>query len=158
MIIEREAIRAILLTPANEVLLLRIQPPEAGECFWITPGGGLEAGESIEEGLRRELLEEVGLKEFAMGPLVWLREHIFDWDKQRYRQREQYYVVQVPRFEPQVADVIEARHIARFRWWPLTELAEASERVSPLSLSQIVERFIVQGPPLEPLLVETLID
>lgn len=57
MIVERHAIRAILLTPQLEVLLMRIQPPEGGEGFWITPGGGLEPDESAEAGLRRELRE-----------------------------------------------------------------------------------------------------
>ena len=47
-LIQRDAVRAILLTPAPEVLLLRIRPPQGGDAFWITPGGGLEScGSSI---------------------------------------------------------------------------------------------------------------
>jgi ADP-ribose pyrophosphatase YjhB (NUDIX family) len=69
LIIERHAIRAILLTQELEILLLRIKPPEGGDWFWITPGGGLEAGETVEVGLRRELREELGLEDFVLGPL-----------------------------------------------------------------------------------------
>ncbi len=158
MIVERESIRAILLTPEQEVLLLRIRPPEGGECFWIAPGGGLEPGESVEAGLGRELREEVGLEQFLMGPLVWRRQHTFTWAGKRISQREQYYVAHVARFEPHMYDAIEAKVVDRFRWWPVAELAHARERLTPLSLAQILARYLVQGPPREPLEVEVLVD
>jgi 8-oxo-dGTP pyrophosphatase MutT (NUDIX family) len=58
MIVDRQAARAILLTPTHQILLLRIRPPQGGEWFWIAPGGGINAGETVEAGLRRELREE----------------------------------------------------------------------------------------------------
>ena len=79
VIIERNAVRAIVLTPEPKVLLMRIRAPEGGDWFWITPGGGLEAGETEEAGLRRELKEELGLERFEVGPLVWRRQHTFNW-------------------------------------------------------------------------------
>src|SRR3954470_10178343 len=104
MIIDRQSIRAILLTPDQEVLLMRIRPPEGGDCFWITPGGGLEPGETVEAGLRRELREELGLERVQLGHLVWRRQHTFNWADKRICQRERYYVVHVPMFEPQMSD------------------------------------------------------
>jgi 8-oxo-dGTP pyrophosphatase MutT (NUDIX family) len=68
MIVERETVRAILLTNANEVLLFRTHVPDKSEYFWVTPGGGLEPGETPEQGLRRQLREELSLDEFVMGP------------------------------------------------------------------------------------------
>jgi len=53
VVIEREADRAILLSEAREVLLMRIRAPEGRKCFWITPGGGLEHDETVEDGLKR---------------------------------------------------------------------------------------------------------
>src|SRR5262249_3504985 len=44
--IERQSVRAILLTREHEVLLLAIRAPDHAERFWITPGGGLEPGET----------------------------------------------------------------------------------------------------------------
>lgn len=44
---------------AGRVLLVKqIAGPYAGA--WLLPGGGVDAGESIEEGLRREMREEAG--------------------------------------------------------------------------------------------------
>jgi 8-oxo-dGTP diphosphatase len=35
---------------------------ESGRNLWIVPGGGVELGESLEEAVKREVLEEVGIK------------------------------------------------------------------------------------------------
>ena len=158
VIIEREAIRAILLTPKSEVLLLRIRLPEAMESFWIAPGGGLEPGEAIEEGLKRELREELGLHEYVIGSLVWRRQHTFNWAGKRICQRERYYIIHVHHFEPQMSDPNEAKVLDRFRWWPVAELANARERLTPLSLAEIVARYLAHGAPQEPLEVEVLVD
>ena len=156
--IERWAVRAILLTPDREVLLLRVRLPESGAPFWITPGGGLEPGESVSDGLRRELKEELGLERFEPGPLVWLRQHTFNWRGQRICQHERYYLVHAQRFEPRMTDPIEAEVLDRFRWWPTTELAHATERLTPLTLADVVARYLAEGAPNRPLETEVLVD
>jgi 8-oxo-dGTP pyrophosphatase MutT (NUDIX family) len=158
VIIERDAIRAVLLTATHEVLLMRIRPPGGGDAFWITPGGRLEPGESVDAGLRRELREELGLDDFAIGPLVWRRQHTFNWGTKRFCQRERYHIVHVDRFAPRMSDPVEAEVLEQFRWWPVAELAQARERLTPLSLAQIVARYLADGAPAEPPDVEVLVD
>jgi 8-oxo-dGTP pyrophosphatase MutT (NUDIX family) len=159
MLVERDAIRAIILTPGNEILLLRIHLPDDKERFWwITPGGGRELDEQVEDTLKRELQEELGLSQYAVGPLVWRRQHTFNWAGKRIRQSERYYIVHADRFEPLMSDPVEVKVLDRFRWWPVAELANSRERLTPLSLAYIVARYLAQGPPQDSLEVEILVD
>jgi 8-oxo-dGTP pyrophosphatase MutT (NUDIX family) len=158
VITDRQSVRAILLSKENEFLLLRIWLPGEPESFWITPGGGLEPGETHEQALRRELREELGLADFVVGPLVWRRQHTFNWAGKRLRQHERYHVVHADRFDPRMSDTVEAGVLREFKWWPAFELSRASERLTPLSLAQIVARYLAVGPPTEPLEVEVLVD
>jgi 8-oxo-dGTP diphosphatase len=47
------------------LLIQRAQPPLKGQ--WSLPGGALELGETLEEGIRREVLEETGLVVEPLG-------------------------------------------------------------------------------------------
>ncbi len=50
---------AVVLDADRVLLVRRGRPPLQGE--WSIPGGALELGETLADGLRRELLEETGL-------------------------------------------------------------------------------------------------
>ncbi len=53
------AVGAIIIDCDHFLLIRRGQEPQKGE--WSLPGGAVELGETLEEALRREVLEETGL-------------------------------------------------------------------------------------------------
>jgi len=56
---------AVILDGRQVLLIERGQAPLKGE--WSLPGGALELGETLEEGIRREVLEETGLMVEPVG-------------------------------------------------------------------------------------------
>jgi 8-oxo-dGTP pyrophosphatase MutT (NUDIX family) len=53
----RDGVHAVPLTPEGRVVLVRLTYAPG----WRLPGGGRKRGETVEEGMLRELREEIGL-------------------------------------------------------------------------------------------------
>jgi 8-oxo-dGTP pyrophosphatase MutT (NUDIX family) len=147
---DRIAARAILFDPDERILLVHFRQPHTLAGWWATPGGALDEGETHEEGLRRELLEEAGI-EAPIGPCVWTRVHAFDWGPHFIRQIERYYVVRVEsdKVAPQLD--LAAEDIAEIRWWTLAELEASDENFAPRRLPQLIRELLEDGPPAEPI-------
>jgi len=62
-----------ILIRENKILLVRHE--KNGKSYFLLPGGGVEYGETLEEGLIREFQEEVGLP-IQVGPLVLVHDSI----------------------------------------------------------------------------------
>lgn len=151
---ERSAVRALLLTPQNELLLQRIVEPASRRTFWITPGGGREGDEAPETCLRREVFEETGYTVDTVGPAIWIRAHTFTWDGVLVWQREQLHVVSVPRFDPHtrfMQDEIERETTTRMRWWTLDAIERSPEVFVPNRLGFFLRQLLTVGPPSSPI-------
>jgi 8-oxo-dGTP pyrophosphatase MutT (NUDIX family) len=146
--VDRPAIRALVVDRDQRVLLVRFRNA-FGDVWWATPGGAVEAGETAAEALRRELREEAGLVDFDVGPPLWRRDVTFAWDRRLLRQRELVHLVVVEEHEPLPTIDLTQESVVGLRWWTRNELERPSERLSPRSLPELVDRILRDGPPPE---------
>ena len=148
----RHAARALLIDAASRVLLLKWRLQDGGH-IWITPGGGLGAGESHREAALRELEEEVGLRDVPLGPCVWRREHVFNWNGRAYRQRERFYLVRVDAHEVDRSgnDEAELRVLEEFRWWTLPGLEASAETFAPRRIALFLAPLLAGDLPSFPI-------
>lgn len=58
----------VLIRPGGEFLLTSRPAGKVYEGYWEFPGGKIEAGETVEQALRRELQEEIGITISAARP------------------------------------------------------------------------------------------
>ncbi len=72
----------VLIDPDGRFLLTSRPVGKVFAGYWEVPGGKLEAGESVEEALRRELHEELGI---GIGPASPWRVEIVDYPHARVR-------------------------------------------------------------------------
>jgi 8-oxo-dGTP diphosphatase len=82
---EREAIDVavgVLIDSDGRFLLTSRPAGKVYAGYWEFPGGKLEAGESVEAALRRELHEELGI---VIGPAVPWRIELMDYAHARVR-------------------------------------------------------------------------
>lgn len=66
----------LLIAPSGEFLLTSRPDGKVYAGYWEFPGGKLEAGESVEQALRRELQEEIGVH---IGPVIAWKEKLVDY-------------------------------------------------------------------------------
>jgi ADP-ribose pyrophosphatase YjhB (NUDIX family) len=76
------AVGGVVLDGDRVLLVKRALPPRQGE--WSLPGGQLELGEALVEGVQREVREETGL-EVAVGPIVEVFDRVHRDDAGRIR-------------------------------------------------------------------------
>jgi 8-oxo-dGTP pyrophosphatase MutT (NUDIX family) len=147
----RETARVILCKPNYEVFLLKTHfDPEVGlPPRWITPGGGIDEGESVIQAAQRELAEETGLRvqPEALRELIWVAEGRWDWadGKNHHTYVDHFYLLQIEDLQLDVSGWTqdELRDVVEHRWWSLDELKQSGESVSPPGLVEFLERHLL---------------
>ncbi|MEZ5231826.1 MAG: NUDIX domain-containing protein [Acidimicrobiia bacterium] len=150
----RPAARAVVLDEADRIMLVRFEFPE--RTVWATPGGGIEPGETVEVALRRELDEELGLRDVEIGPHLWTRTVHFPMGRW-LGQCDVVHLVRTTAFQPQPRltwEQLRAEAVHELRWWQLGDLLEAQgdavTRFAPRALVPTVQRLLLDGPPARP--------
>jgi 8-oxo-dGTP pyrophosphatase MutT (NUDIX family) len=138
----RRTSRIILMDGAGAVLLFFTAAPDSTRfARWITPGGGVDPGESHEQAAIRELFEETGLVIDTVGEPVWSLDFDVAWDEADHDHgHAEYYLVRCERFEPVSTNWTDDEHVdvTRHAWFTADELLRSGEPFEPYDLPRLL--------------------
>lgn len=151
--------RVLLVDGADRLLLFKDSDPGILPLptFWITPGGGVDPGESDLQAAVREIAEETGLvvaEGDLLGPLAE-RVVVHGYSDVVTTQDEQFWFVRCEGFEVSTAGHTEDElaTMTAHHWWTRAELEETAEDIWPRDLLRVWDQVgpgdSHTGPPLE---------
>ncbi len=147
--VNRATSRVLLFDRDDRLLLfLTIAPDTSGVARWLTPGGGVDAGESHHEAAVRELQEETGLVIPDLGQPVWAHDFVVQWDAADHDTgHAEFYTATVDAFEPSDAMWTDEERVdvLAHKWWTLDELETTTEPYEPAELVELVSRTLKEN-------------
>ena len=120
---------------------------DSDDSHWITPGGGVEPGESLAETAMREVYEETGLRIplAADAEPMYVERVPFQFAGNRYDQTNHYFLVRVPSdlaIVPAAHTEAEKIVVLGHRWWSLAELEASSVEREPITMVELIRAAI----------------
>ncbi len=152
----RRAVRVLLVDDRARILLFEDSDRAVDIRWWMTPGGGIDPGESELQAGVRELFEETGLsvdERELLGPIA-IRTVLHGYSDHINEQQEAFYVVRVPAFEVDITGHSddEKLTVLQHRWWSVSELATATDSVWPANLLDLLA--FADAPDRWPVMLE----
>lgn len=145
----RETARILLHSPQNTFLLLKTHfDPEVGlPPRWLTPGGGIDKGETPKMAAVRELREETGLtlSESQIAEPILITSGRWDWADgiSFHTYTDTIFRFEIEEFEPDTSGFTkdEYRDVLEYRWWNLDDLLASDEPLGPHQLRSLLQEL-----------------
>lgn len=152
----RPSARVVMIDEHGAVLLIEINDPLAAKPrHWITPGGGVEAGESPAGAAVRELAEETGLvlKPDELGAPIAMSRGDWEFRGVPLYSETWHFGVVTERFELDISgwDAFEREFQSGWRWWGPDEVEQSSEFIIPAGLAGLARMLSRGERPTEPI-------
>lgn len=115
------------------------------ESFWTFPGGRAEIGETSEETLKREMMEELGV-EVTVGRLLWTVENFFHYEGRDWHELGFYYLMEIPQDFPfRTHEIIhrveDGENHLEFKWVSATFQALTALDIPPYFIAGEIENL-----------------
>lgn len=138
----RRGVRVVVTDGVRVLLFTDTDPGIPGSRWWVTPGGGMDPGETERETAVRELAEETGLQvstDALLGP-VMRRVAVHGYSDQVCEQTESFFVMLTTHFVPDLSGHTpdEQLTLTGYAWLGLDELATHTLPVWPAVIPQLV--------------------
>ena len=151
----RKSSRAIILNSQNKIFLFQYNFDyfAGGNVVWITPGGGLEEGETFDMALIRELYEELGIVINKNFKQIYYRHPVYCLKNGEKAQcEERFYLIHldIEEFTFHNWTESEQERMKRGKWWSVDEIMQSGDEFFTSEIVDMLNNLIKGKIPDEP--------
>jgi 8-oxo-dGTP pyrophosphatase MutT (NUDIX family) len=147
----RNQARGLVLNTYGQVLLVQYdeKDPDVNYAglqpdiltYWVAPGGRVEAGETYEEAMVREVLEETGVHVSEIGPRLCIIEKPLMFGGEVMHMHAEYFIAWCDG-TPVASNCDPGEGITDVRWWSYEEIERTNEIIRPSNFLELFSKAL----------------